>query len=400
MPRFPTGVVIVGGSAAGLSAADGLREGGYQGSIIVLDEEFEPGFDRPVLSKGLINASDDARPNPLRTPEQLAAKDITVLGYHRAMGLDVDRKLVVTNWGEAIPWDDVIIATGVDAIRLRTTAGNCLPALRNRDDLALARQMFGSGRTVTCIGAGFIGLEVAAELRERGVDVTLINNRDVPLDLFLGEEIAQWIIDLHRSHGVRFELGVTVTAVDEVGSDYTIRTDDSRSLPAEIVLSGVGSVPNTEWLIGSGIELARGVLIDEAGRTNVPHVWAAGDVSTVVDTMSGSHRRFEHWTHAIEQGRHVGLNVARGQAEPFNGVPYFWTEAYGHTLHVLGHHRHDDQVRIVEGSLASGVFVALHGDGDELHAATICGLPTAIRTYKKLLKAGAGFGEALASAQP
>lgn len=397
MARFPTGVVIVGASAAGLSAADGLREGGYTGSIIVLDEEASPGFDRPMLSKSLINAAEDVRPHALRSPEQLDAKDIVVLGYHKAMGLDLERRLVVTNWGEAIPWEHVVIATGVDAVRLRTTAGNSLPALRNRDDLDIVRGIVTDGHPVTCIGAGFIGLEVAAELRLRGIDVTLVNDRELPLESFLGREVAEWFLGVHRAHGTRFDVGQAVTSIEEVAGRFRVNLAGGRELAADVLLSGVGTSPNTDWLLGSGVDLSRGVLVDEAGRSNVPGVWAAGDVATTVDPASGAQWRFEHWTHAVEQGRHVGLNIARGEAEPFTGVPYFWTEAFGHTLHVLGTHQPDDQVTVVQGSLESGVFVALHGSDGELHAASISGVPGAIRTYKNLLKADAAYDEAIAA---
>lgn len=391
------GVVIVGGSAAGLSAADGLREGGYDGPITVLDQEVDPGYDRPMLSKGLLRVDSEAQPTPLRSAEQLAAKDITVLGYHRAVGLDIDRKFVVTDWGEALPWEHVVIASGVDAIRLRTTAGNDLPALRTREDLALARHLVASGQPVTCVGAGFIGLEVAAELRTRGLPVTLVNNREIPLELCLGRDVASWLLGLHRSNGVSFELGTTITRVDETDEGYLLYAADGRTFPASVVLSGLGSAPRTDWLLGSGVELDQGVLVDPAGRTNIAGVWAAGDVARTVDPVTGEAHRFEHWTHAIEQGRHVGLNITRSEPTAYEGVPYFWTEAYGHTIHVLGKHRPGDEVTLVQGDFASGAFVAVHGAGDELHAVTVCGMPAAMRTYKKLLRAGAPLGAALAT---
>ena len=251
---------------------------------------------------------------------------------------------------------------------------------------------------MTCIGAGFIGLEVAAELRMLGLEVTLVDDRDLPLERVLGTEIAQWLVGLHRDQGVRFHLGTTVTAVEETPTGHLLRTADGETLPAEVVLAGLGSVPNTEWLIGSGVDLAHGVVVDPAGRTNVPGVWAAGDVATLVDANGSSHR-FEHWTHAIEQGRHVGLNIAREDQAPFAGVPYFWTEAYGHTLHVLGAHRPGDAVSVIEGSLASGQFVAVHGIDDELHAVTVSGHPMVLRTYKRYLRAGASLSDVLSAAR-
>jgi NADPH-dependent 2,4-dienoyl-CoA reductase/sulfur reductase-like enzyme len=401
MPRFPTGVVVVGGSAAGLSAADGLREGGYTGSVIVLDENLEPGFDRTALSKGLLAADGDQRPpTSLRTPERLADRRITVLSGHRAMGLDVDRHLVVTSWGEAIPWEHVIIATGVDARRMTTTAGNSIPALRGLCDLEVARTMFNTHRPVAGIGGGFIGLEVAAGLSGRGIEVTVFDPLALPQERAVGRDLATWLLDLHRARGVRFELGSGVTAVDETAGGYLITTADGRSHQAASLLAGVGTEPNTDWLIGSGVELADGVVTDVAGRANIPHVWAAGDVAAELDVGTGRYRRFEHWTRAIEQGRHVGLNIARGEAVPFAGLPYVWTEHYERTLHVFGERRPGDEDTVAAGSLASGEFVVVHGSGGKLHAVTISGFPTAIRTYKKLLKAGAGLTQALAAAQP
>ncbi len=391
-------IVIAGASAAGLAAADGLREGGYSGEILLLDQETEPGFDRPTLSKSLLRSAEVVPANRLRTPEQLAAKKITVLEYHEAVGLDIDRKLVVTSWGETLEWEHVVIATGLDAVRMRTTAGNQLPALRNRDDLERVRAMVASGRRVTCIGAGLIGLEVAAALRGHGIDVTLISNHQVPLGAVLGEEIAAWVIDRHRAHGVVFELGSAVTHVNEVADGYLIHTADGEEFGADNLLAAVGATPNTQWLLGSGVHLSGGVVVDEAGRTNVPNIWAAGDVAVATDPQSGRPGRYEHWTHAVDQGRHIGLNIARGVADPFTSVPYFWHEVYDTTLHTLGQRGPDDRITVAEGSLRSGEFVALHGSGDSLHAVTICGSATSIRRYKRLLRDGASVQDALAAA--
>lgn len=397
MARFPTGVVIVGGSAAGLSAADGLREGGYDGAITVLDENIEPGFDRPMLSKGLVAQGAGAQPLELRSPATLAERDITVLAGHGAVGLDTDRRLVVTNYGEAIPWENLIIASGVDARRLSTTAGTPLPALRNLADLALVHDMCDSHREITIVGGGFIGLEVASSLRARGIDVMVFCPNPLPLVQTLGEDVATWLRALHRDNGVRLELDSMVATVEEVGDGYRLHLDDGRTHECDAVLAGVGVVSRTDWLTDSGVELDDGVVIDPAGRTTVPGIWAAGDVARTVDPGTGERDRFEHWTHAIEQGRHVGLNVVRGTDEPYDAVPYVWTEQHGHTLHMYGRRRPDDEDTLVRGSLDSDQFVVVHGRGDEFRAATICGLPKDVRTYKKLLRSGATLADALAA---
>ncbi|MGO4596339.1 NAD(P)/FAD-dependent oxidoreductase [Terrabacter sp. 2RAF25] len=398
MARFPTGVVIVGGSAAGLSAADGLREGGYAGSITVLDENVEPGFDRPMLSKGLL-ASDAAAPLRLRTDARLAEQDVTVLPGHRAMGLDIDRRLVVTSYGEAIPFEQVVIAAGVDARRLATTSGNPLPALRNLCDLEALRDMVTGHRSLTIVGGGYVGLEVAGALRPRGVDVTVVCPNALPLVHALGPHVAAWLRDLHLGEGVRLRLGTRVDAVRESSDGgYALDLSDGTSARAESVLAGVGAVPNTDWLIGSGVALDDGVLTDVAGRTNVPSVWAAGDIAATFDPATATDRRFDHWTHAIEQGRRVGLNIAKAEALPVGSAPYVWTEQFGRTLHLVGERRSDDTDTVVRGAFDDGAFIVLHGRDDELHAVTICGFPAAVRTYRKLLRAPATVADALAAA--
>lgn len=398
MPKFADGIVIVGASAAGLSAADGLREGGYAGPITVVDAEIAPGYDRPMLSKGLLATKEHAVPRALRSSEQLQEKRIEVLAGHAAMGLDIDRRLVVTNWGEAIPWQQLVIASGVGARPLRTTGGQPVATLRTRADLAQVREMAGSGRPVTLIGAGFIGLEVAAALRSRDVDVRVLSRLDLPLSHLVGADVATWLYDMHVHHGVSFETGLAEITVSGSAGDYLIQLPGGRGLQAEQILAGIGTAPNTDWLIGSGVELNCGVVTDDAGRTNVPGIWAAGDVASMPRGELG-HRRYEHWTNAIEQGRHVGLNMARGQAEPYACVPYLWTEQYGRTVHLLGERISGDEDVLLEGEVAAGEFVVAHGRGGELHAITTSGLPRALRTYKKLLRSGASMEEAHGAAE-
>lgn len=400
MSRVAPGVVIAGGSAAGLAVADSLREGGYDGTVTVLDEDLHPAFDRPMLSKGLLASPDYAEPGPLRSAEQLAGRRIDVLPGHAATGLDIDRRLVVTSWGEAVGWQHVVIATGAAARPLATTGGTPLPTLRNLADLRDARAAVADGRPVTLIGGGFIGLEVAAALRSRGVGVTLLDSGILPLVRSVGEQVATWLRDLHRSRGVELELGSAVVAVEDLDDGYEIVTANGRRRSARTVLAGVGAEPRTEWLIGSGIKLDDGVLTDAAGRTNVPGAWAAGDVARSPEPRTERHRRFGHWTHAIEQGRQVGLNIARGEPAPYEGVPYVWTEQYGLTLHLLGERRPGDTDLVIEGDLASGSFAVAHGTDGEFHAVTVSGHVRALRTYKKLLRSGASLADALSAVTP
>lgn len=403
MARFPDGVVVAGASAAGLAAADGLREGGWAGSILVLDAETDPGYDRPMLSKALVAGDGDTGPTALRTPEQLAAQQIQLLAGHAAMGLDIDRRFVVTNWGEAIPFQHLVIATGVTARPLLAADGEPLPTLRTRADLTALRAATAGRGPVMLLGGGFIGLEVASSLRARGLDVDVVDAAPAPLAGALGPAVARWLLDLHRANGVRLHLGVPVTTVDR-GSGYTVRLADGRTLAATAVLAGIGTEPATRWLTGSGVTLDGGVVVDAVGRTNVPGVWAAGDVAAAPagPQEPGGRRRFEHWTHAVEHGRHVGLAIARGDTAPFDAVPYVWTEHHGRTLHLLGERRPGDADVVLDGDLDAGLgsseFVVGHvGPDGALHGVAVCGRVGALRTFKKLLRSGATVDDARAA---
>lgn len=392
--------IVVGASAAGLAAADGLREGGFPGRITVLGAELHMPYDRPMLSKSVLAGKADTPPVVMRTREQLADRSIDLQLGHAAMGLDIDRRMVVTNYGEALPYDHVVIATGTTARPVRTTDGAALATLRTLDDLTVAREMADSGHPMTLIGAGFIGLEVAAALRSRDIPATLLGSGRTPLRRFVGDAVSTWLHDLHRANGVELDLSSRVVAVESTTDGFEVVLADGRRRRASAVLAGIGAEPCTDWLIGSGLDLECGVVIDAAGRTSVPSVWAAGDVASTLDPETGRRRRFEHWTHAIEQGRHVGLNIARDQAIPFSTVPYLWTEQYGMKLHLLGERKEGDTDVLVEGELASNEFVVAHGTGTELHAVTVCGRIRALRTYKKLLRAGATLDDAIGAAAP
>ncbi len=389
-------VVIVGASAAGLSAADGLREGGYDGRVTILgDEQHEP-YDRPTLSKKLLAAQGEPQLHALRTRERLDAADVTLLLGHRAVGLDVDRHYVVTENGDAVPWDAVIIATGSRPRTLITTEAEPLPVLRTPKDLNVLREAAARYGQVTLIGAGLIGLEIAASLSAHQVEVTLINDLELPLRQVLGAPVAEELRELHRRHGANLLLGVTVESVSGGPGSYAVQLSNGTTHRTSFILVGIGVDANDEWLDGSGLALDAGVLVDAAGRANVPGVWAAGDVARLLSHPSlPESTRVEHWTHAIEHGRHVGLNVARGSGVPYASVPYFWTEQYGRRFHGYGRIRPDDTALVVEGALDDDEYLVLYGSGDELHAAVSCGCARSLRGYRKVLERNGSWREAL-----
>ncbi|WP_329343437.1 FAD-dependent oxidoreductase [Streptomyces sp. NBC_01352] len=386
-------VVIVGASAAGLSAADGLREGGFDGTITVLGAERHPPYDRPTLSKSLLAAEGKPEPLALRSPERLAAARIELLLGHAASGLDIDRRYVITTYAEALPFDAVVLACGRRPRRIRTTGGEVLPTLRTPQDLHAIRQAAELHGELTVIGAGFIGLEVAAALAIRGVQATVLSATPLPLDTVVGPEIAATLRDLHLAHGVTLRMPATVESVHGGPGSYRLVLSDGSEHRTAFVLAGIGAEPDVSWLAGSGVDLKGGVVCDAAGRTGVPDVWAAGDVATFDHPLYGRRVRVEHWTHAIEQGRHVGLNIARGHTAPYTAVPYFWTDQYGHRFQSYGRRRPGDATVLAEGSLDDD-FLVLFGKDQVFSGALARGRARSLRTYRKLLEQSGTWADA------
>lgn len=389
----PSRAVVVGGSAAGLAAADGLRDGGWTGHVTVLNAELHAPYDRPMLSKRLLSSHETVEPLALRSSEHFVSNEIDLHLGEWAVGLDIDRRLVATNNGDAVPYDALIIATGSQPRRMVSASGESLPVLRNLDDLLQIRRLAATGAPVTLIGAGFIGLEVAAALRARDIPVCVLESESIPLSACVGDSVGRWLVDTHRAHGVDLRTGVKVVGVNGTHGDYDITLDDDTHRRAETILVGIGVQPADGWLRGSGVALGPGVLCDAAGRTSIQDVWAAGDVATFEDARSGQRHRFEHWTNAVEQGRQVGLNVARAADDAAPQVCSLWTEQYGQTLRIFGTREPRDIDVVIEGSLDSARFLIAHIDGTDVHAITSCGLDRYLRGYRKLLEYGAPLGD-------
>jgi len=392
------GAVVVGASAAGLAAADGLREGGWTHSITVLEEQRTEPYDRPMLSKGMLT-DDSSAPLPLRTTQQVLDRELDIKLGHAARGLDIDRRLVVTSDGDAIPYSSLVLATGSHARPIITSTVERLPTLRNLDDLSKLRALAESGQPVTIVGAGFISLEIAAALSERGVAVCILGAEALPLAEVFGPQVAEWLREMHLSHKVMWRSGSKVIAVEGKRGDYLVRCDDGSTYRSAVVFAGIGDVPNDEWLTGSGVELDEGVVCDPAGRTNVPDVWAVGDVARIRGADGERGIRFGHWTNAIEHGRQVGLNISRSETEPYHLVRSFWTEQYGHTIRSIGSRQPDGIDELTEGDLAAGAFVMIHSRDGVLNGITSSGRDRSLRGYRKLLLAGATVEDAHALAK-
>ncbi|MFJ7048572.1 NAD(P)/FAD-dependent oxidoreductase [Streptomyces sp. NPDC101112] len=344
-------VAVVGASLAGLSAARSLRKQGYDGRLVVIGDELHRPYDRPPLSKEFLSGVLGERDLALETDgEDLRAE--WLLGT-RAVGLDARERTVRLADGGSVRADGIVIATGAAARQLPGSEGLAgVHVLRTLDDArALRDELAGGGRLVV-IGGGFIGAEVASTAWALGLDVTVVEAAPTPLAGPLGQEMGRIVSALHTDHGVRLLCGVGVKGLSGEARVDAVLLEDGRTIPADIVVVGVGARPCVEWLEGSGIALDNGVTCGADGRTSLAGVVAVGDCASWYDPRAGHHRRVEHWTGAQERpAAAVATLLAGGAVEP--GVPrppYFWSDQYGVKIQFAGHAAGADSVTIEQGA--------------------------------------------------
>jgi 3-phenylpropionate/trans-cinnamate dioxygenase ferredoxin reductase subunit len=353
----------VGGGAAGLAAAEALRAEGYRGSLTLVCGEPHLPYDRPPLSKQVLTGSWDADRTRFRDANHYAAAGITVV-HGTAAALSVAEQAVSLSEGPVLGYDGLIIATGVRPRAL--PSGHDLRGvhvLRGIADTAALREAFEAGPRVVIVGAGFLGMEVAAGARSLGLEVTVVDPLPQPMIRQVGPLVGSVVADLHRAQGVVVRTGVGVSEL--VGTDGAVtgvRLADGSVLPTDCVLVAIGAVPSTEWLASSGLALGDGVECDEYLRA-ADGIYAAGDVASWVSPRYGRRVRVEHRMNATEMGTTAARNLLGG-ATQFDPVPYFWSDQYKVKIQVHGDLTLSDAVTVEEGAVADGKFVALfHRDG-------------------------------------
>ena len=363
--RDPESIVIVGASLAGVRTAVALRRSGHEGAIhLIGDEPHWPPFDRPPLSKQILVGALEPDRTRLRVPDDL---DITVTVGTRATGLDVDGRRIALDDGTDLSWDRLVVATGAAPIVPDAwPLGPRVHVLRTADDARRLRQAFAGASRVAVIGAGFIGCEVASSCTSLGLDVDLIDIAPhplTPLGARMGSHVAGW----HAEAGVRMHLATTVTGIDVTDDGATVSTSGPANGAVDrgldVVVIGVGVRPATDWLEGSGLVIADGVVCDAASLAEGGGglVAAVGDVARWDHPRYGS-TRIEHWTNAGEQAGHVA-GALLGDPEPFAPVPYFWSDQHGHKLQYVGHASPDDDVEVLAAETSDGLVAAYHRDG-------------------------------------
>ncbi|MBO0893977.1 MAG: FAD-dependent oxidoreductase, partial [Acidimicrobiales bacterium] len=332
-------VVVVGASLAGVRSAEALRRHGFDGSLVVVGAESHfPPFDRPPLSKEVLAGHWEPERGRLRVAADLDAE--LVLG-RRAVGLDLGQRRLALDDGEEVGFDGLIVATGCSPRRVggESAALEGVHVLRTIDEcLALRAELDHSPRVVV-VGAGFIGSEVAATCRRRGLEVTVVEALPLPLVGVLGPQMGEVMAGLHRDHGTKLRLGVGV--VEFAGRERVeevVLSDGSR-LAADVVVIGVGVAPETGWLAGSGLSLDNGVVCDEwCAAVGADRVVVAGDVARWPNPLFGRHLRVEHWTNAVEQADAAARRLVAGQdgTPPFAPAPYFWSDQYDAKVQFVG----------------------------------------------------------------
>ena len=365
-------VAVVGASLAGLSAARALREQSYDGRIVIIGDEVHAPYDRPPLSKEFLAGTASLDDIALGTPDD----DVLGLEWRlgtTAVGLDRLGRSVLLSDGSVVRADGVVLATGARARRLPGSEGlDGVHVLRSLDDAIALREDLAAAERLVVIGAGFIGAEVASTARTLGLEVTVVDTQPVPLAGPLGADMGAVCGGLHADHGTRLLGGTGVAGLVGTGRVEAVELTDGTRLPADVVVVGIGAVPNTEWLSDSGVALGNGVLTDARGATDVPGVVAVGDCAASWSASAERHVRIEHWTAALEQpATAVATLLGAGTPAP-PPVPYFWSDQYGARIQFAGSRRDGDVARVVEGSCAERSFlVAYERDG---HPVAVLGM--------------------------
>jgi 3-phenylpropionate/trans-cinnamate dioxygenase ferredoxin reductase subunit len=366
-----TSYVIIGGGLAAARAVEGIRETDHDGTITVISEEDHPPYERPPLSKGVMLGKDEpdvVYPHPKDWYDE---QRVDLRLGAAATALDPEAHTVTLADGDTVPWTRLLLATGSSVRTLKIDGADLTDIfyLRTLDDCQAIKARLVAGSDVVIVGAGWIGLEIAAAAREHGCEVTVVEPQETPLNAVVGPEVGGWFADLHRSHGVEFRFGEGVERF--TGSDGKVSgvvTSSGDTVPADTVVIGVGITPNTQLAEAAGLQTDNGIVTDASLRTSAPDIWAAGDVanwhSTALDTLL----RVEHWANANDSGTAAGKAMA-GEDVTFDPIPFFFSDQYDVGLEYSGYvARGVTPEVILRGDPKSNEFMAFWLDGDRVLA--------------------------------
>ena len=394
-------VVIVGASLGGLRAAESLRQAGHTGAITMIGAEPHLPYDRPPLSKKLLSGDWDGDRIQLRKPEGIEELNVDWRLGVAAVALDLEARSVALGDGTSVAFDAAILATGSEPRRLpgQLDHPHVFELRTLNDSLALRERIAAGGQKMVVVGAGFIGLEAAATAKQLGNDVLVVEGAPAPLIRALGAEQGAAVAAIHGDHGVEIRTGVTVDGLTEGGLVI-----NGEFEPADVVLIGIGVVPATGWLDGSGLELRDGVVCQPDLNAGAPLVYAAGDMVRWYNSLFDEEMRIEHWTNAAEQGALAAQNLlAEAAGEPttaYAPVPFFWSEQYDRRIQFLGRASPGDDVQIIAGSVEERKYAALFSRNGKLRGVLGVSMPKNVMPYRAKLLEGISIEDALAMAAP
>ena len=356
-PSRPTSVAIVGSGAAGAAAAETLRRLGYADPVTLIG--VEPPIDRPNVSKDYLAGTAPEEWMPLRSPGFYEEHDIELISGTKVTAIDREAKSVALDDGRRLEYGALLLAPGAEPRRLPIPGGGQphVHYLRTLEDSRTIISALGETEHAIVVGAGFIGLEVAASLRHREIEVTVVAPEEVPLAPVVGETLGAFVHRLHEEHGVSFRLGQTLS---EITTDEVVLDDGSR-LPADLVVIGAGVVPRTELAEQAGLDVDNGIVVDDRLRTSDPSIWAAGDVALYPDQNAGR-VRIEHWVLAERQGQAAARNIL-GHDTPFTDPPFFWSQHYDIPINMVGHAKEWDEIIVRGDSVEHDVMVGYRKEG-------------------------------------
>lgn len=329
-------IVIIGASLAGASAAAALREGGFDGELQLIGAESQPPYNRPPLSKGYLRGEERFEDQLVKPSGYYAEQSIGLRLGIRVTAIDPKRKVIGLDGGEEIPYDRLLVATGGRNRTLSAPGAELqgILQLRTVEDCDRIRAAARPGGRAVVVGLGFIGSEVAASLRQLGVRVAAVEGHPVPLARVLGPEVGEVLAGIHREKGVELVLEDSVAAFEGAGRVERVRTKKGQVLECDLVVAGIGIVPNSELLAAAGAAVDNGVLVDERCRTSLPDVFAAGDVANHLHPIFGR-LRVEHWNNGYQHGRAAARSMLGG-TQPYDYLHSFWSDQYEHLIEYVG----------------------------------------------------------------